>query len=78
MAEVDFGSVVVYNGGEGKAHELALVADPGDGNVIARLFAIDDDGNWQPKNDVPRRAPADFEAGGGGGHTWHLRSEDQS
>lgn len=74
---VDFGDAVVYVGDEGHKHELAFVTDAKDGNVV-NLAAMDGDGNWTVYEDVPRRAPADFEAGGGGGHTWHLRAEDEN
>jgi hypothetical protein len=47
------------------------VTDAKDGNLI-NLSHMDDDGNWSPvQKDVPRRSPEDYEAGGGGGHTWY-------
>jgi hypothetical protein len=72
VADLTFGDAVVYNGGEGAAHRLAFVTDVNDGNVI-NLAAMDGDGNWTVHTDVPRRSPADYEAGGGGGHTWFYR-----
>ena len=75
MAE--FGEVVVFNGGVDKAHEIAFVTkviDDADG--IVNLLVFDGDGNGTIETEVPRRAPADYEAGGGGGYTWHYASED--
>jgi len=69
---VKFGDVVVYNGGEGKAHELALITNVWSDELL-NLAVIDGDGNWTIKTSVPRRSPADYEAGGGGGHTWYYR-----
>jgi hypothetical protein len=69
--EAQFKSKVTYVGEE-ERKELAFVLDPGDGNVVNELLVFDRGSNtWVVKTSVPRRAPEDFEAGGGGGHTWH-------
>lgn len=74
---IQFGDAVVYNGGEGKSHELAFVTTPtaaiDDSTGITNLYVVDGEGNGSIKTDVPRRSPDDYEAGGGGGHTWFYR-----
>lgn len=58
---------VIYNGGAGREHPLAfVVAAKGD---TADLVVLNPDGVGY-ESDVPRRAPKDY-AAGGGGHTWH-------
>ena len=70
--DLKFGDAVVYNGGEGKSHRLAFVTDVADGDVV-NLLVFDGDGNGTIQTGVPRRSPDDYEAGGGGGHTWYYR-----
>jgi hypothetical protein len=65
-----YGAAVVYNGGQGKEHQLAIVRNA-QGDTADLVVYDADTGQWSSENDVPRRDPADYGAGGGGGRTWH-------
>lgn len=57
---------VLYNTGERNTFAIIL-ADKGDHKLD---LAVLTDHGFERKNDVPRRAPADY-GPEGGGHTWH-------
>jgi hypothetical protein len=73
------GQVVNFNNGEGVVRAIVMrvqddtrvyLAAPERGSGHYRLEKGEDDSG------IPRRAPADYDAGGGGGLTWHTVDEE--
>lgn len=63
-----YGKAVVFNGGEGKEHQLAFITKDHGGGT-ADLLVVTASGN-SALTSVPRRAPSEY-GPEGGGHTWH-------